>query len=169
MTASFHSAQANGTQDSGTGIRKKTDEGIVDFTSLDAWKAAHDLTLKIYRWTASFPDTERYGLVSQMRRAAVSIESNLAEGFGRFHPDDKKKFYIMARASCTELQCQIMISRDLLLLASENAKEGLALSKKVQQMINGLIRSMRNIKANPHPASPIPNPESRIPNPDVFI
>ncbi|MFA7682312.1 MAG: four helix bundle protein [Candidatus Peribacteraceae bacterium] len=145
-------AQQKGIRDQVSGTR----ETVKQFTDLDAWKLAHELSLNIYRWTQKYPDNEKYGLVSQMRRAAVSISSNIAEGFGRYSAADKKMFYIIARASCYELESQILISRDLNFLAVDKATEELALCQHVQRAINGLIGSMKQ-RISPIPRSPIPD------------
>ncbi|MDP7247515.1 MAG: four helix bundle protein [Candidatus Peribacteraceae bacterium] len=146
-------AQANGTRELGSGNRV-----INHFTDLDAWKLAHELFLKIYKWTNEFPDSEKFGLVSQMRRSAISITSNIAEGFGRYQAADKKHFYIMARSSATELESQILVSRDLEFLFKEKADEGQKLCITVQKATNGLIKGMKN-RLNPTPSSPIPIPQ----------
>ncbi len=86
---------------------------IQRFTDLKAWQEAHALVLGVYQATKKYPDDERFGLVIQCWRAAVSISSNIAEGFGRFSSKDKHHFYSMAKTSLAELQNQFMISRDL--------------------------------------------------------
>ena len=114
--------------------------------------------MKIYKWTNDYPDSEKFGLVSQMRRSAISITSNIAEGFGRFQAADKKHFYIMARSSATELESQILVSMDLEFLSKEKSEEGRMLCKSAQKAINGLIKGMKN-RLNPVPRSHIPNPQ----------
>ena len=84
-----------------------------DFRKLDVWLKAHQLTVLLYRETASFPQSELYGLVVQIRRAAVSIEANLAEGCGRTGDIDKRRFVYIASGSASELECLLQISRDL--------------------------------------------------------
>ncbi|MFH1565125.1 MAG: four helix bundle protein, partial [bacterium] len=80
---------------------------IKSFTGLFAWQEGHKLVLMIYNTTEQFPDKERFGLISQTRRAAVSITSNIAEGFSRKTNKDKVQFYAMAQGSLTELQNQL--------------------------------------------------------------
>lgn len=70
---------------------------IKDFTDLNAWKEGHKFVLGIYELTNNFPKDERFGLISQLRRAAVSITSNIAEGFSRYYFKDKVRFYYIAR------------------------------------------------------------------------
>lgn len=114
---------------------------INNFTDLRVWQEAHKLVLIIYKTTENFPSHELYGLVSQMRRAAVSITSNIAEGFSRATLKDKLKFYVMAHGSLTEIENQLMIARDLKYL------ENLDYEKTVEQLVythkilNSFIRS----------------------------
>jgi four helix bundle protein len=86
---------------------------IKNFSDLITYKEAHKLVLMIYQVTKEFPKEERYGLIDQMRRAAVSITSNIAEGFSRNTTKDKYQFYTMALGSLLELRSQLLISKDL--------------------------------------------------------
>lgn len=86
---------------------------ISSFTDLIAWKEGHILALLTYKETEAFPQKEAFGLTSQMRRAAVSITSNIAEGFSRNTDKDKYQFYSIAKGSLTELQNQLLIARDV--------------------------------------------------------
>lgn len=86
---------------------------INSFTDLEIWKKSHALTLMIYKLVAQFPKDERYALSDQIRRAVVSIESNIAEGFSRYGKLEKRQFYSIARGSLTEVQCQSLIAKDL--------------------------------------------------------
>ena len=119
-------------------------EKIVYFTDLNAWKEAHKLVLSIYQLTKSFPKEELFALTSQMRRAAVSITSNIAEGFSRKSYKEKVNFYSMAQGSLTELQSQLLISRDIGYISPEEYNEILALSIVVHKLLSGLIKSSRN-------------------------
>ena len=124
--------------------RKANRGNAMHFTDLDVWQVAHSLTLNIYKWTKDFPNEEKFGLVSQMRRAAVSIESNIAEGFGRLHKKEKQQFYYTSRGSCFELETQILICKDTNLISSEQADEGKNLCERVRQMLNAMIRSNKS-------------------------
>ena len=84
-----------------------------DFTDLRVWRAAHQLVLLTYKNTKRFPKEELFALVSQMRRASVSVTSNIAEGFGRHTSKDKDHFYVMASGSLLELKNQYIIAKDL--------------------------------------------------------
>lgn len=84
-----------------------------DFTDLEVWKTAHGIALSIYKTTRGFPADEKFGLVSQMRRAAVSIPSNIAEGFARRGKKEKINFYAIALGSLQELKYHLILSKDL--------------------------------------------------------
>ncbi len=96
---------------------------VLKFTDLKVWQAGHKLVVFVYQKTEKFPKTDTFGLSSQMQRSAVSVTSNIAEGFGRQAKNDKKHFYIMARASLTELQNQLLIARDTTKLKITNTRK----------------------------------------------
>jgi four helix bundle protein len=113
---------------------------IKSFTDLNAYKEAHKLVLMIYQVTKEFPKEERYGLIDQMRRAAVSITSNIAEGFSRNTIKDKYQFYTLAQSSLIELQSQLLISRDLKYLTKKDFTDVANQTIIVNKLINGLKR-----------------------------
>jgi four helix bundle protein len=117
-------------------------KSIKNFTDLEAWQEAYDLTIKIYRLSKDFPKEEIFGIVSQLRRASVSVSSNIAEGFGRYHYKDKIKFYYQARGSATEVQNLIMICLELGYIDKENHDKSIEQLIKIQKLINGLIKSL---------------------------
>lgn len=86
---------------------------VQNFQGLEVWQRAHQLVLKVYQVTKGFPDDEKYGLVSQMRRAGVSIPANIAEGFKRRGQSDKIRFYNISEASLEELKYYFILSQDL--------------------------------------------------------
>jgi four helix bundle protein len=86
---------------------------IKSFRDLDVWKLGMEIVGDVYEVTKSFPKEEVYGLISQMRRAAVSIASNIAEGFNRYHNKEYKQFLYIALGSCAELETQIEVSMSL--------------------------------------------------------
>jgi four helix bundle protein len=86
---------------------------IKSFTDLNAWQEGHKLMILVYKITAKFPKKETYSLVDQMRRSAVSVTSNIAEGFGRQSYKDRLKFYYQAQGSLTELKNQILVVKDI--------------------------------------------------------
>ncbi len=104
------------------------------------WKKAHELALRTYQLTAGFPDEERYGLVSQMRRAAVSVPANVAEGFRKRSSPDKLNFYNIAQGSLEELRYYVILSRDLGYLA--HAAEMLAAADEAGRMLHGLMKAI---------------------------
>jgi four helix bundle protein len=83
---------------------------IKNFRDLDVWKLGMEIVVDFYKYTKSFPKEEVYGLVSQMRRAALSIASNIAEGFNRYHNKEYRQFLYVALGSCAELETQIEVS-----------------------------------------------------------
>jgi len=86
---------------------------IKNFRDLDVWRLGKQIVLDVYRLTEQFPSSETYGLVGQMRRAAVSIPSNIAEGFNRHHNREERQFLYTAPGSCAELETQLEISAEL--------------------------------------------------------
>jgi len=120
---------------------------ISSFTDLTSWQEAHRLVLMIYKETAKFPKEEMFGLVSQMRRASVSITSNIAEGFSRQYYSEKAQFYCMAQGSNTELQNQLMVARDVGFM--EQAKYQIIFNQSVvtYRLLGGLIGKTKKINA----------------------
>ena len=94
-------------------------ETIREFTDLNAWQKAHKVVLLTYRATKYFPKDEMFDLTNQMRRASISAESNIAEGFGRNTQKDKQHFFGIAKGSLLELQSQSITARDLEYLTEE--------------------------------------------------
>jgi four helix bundle protein len=90
-----------------------------DFKQLDVWRKAYQLTLSVYEVTRSFPKEEVYGLTSQIRRAAISIPSNIAEGCVRDSSAELARFLRIAMGSACELEFQLMLSHDLEMMESE--------------------------------------------------
>lgn len=113
---------------------------IRTFKDLNAWKEAHQLVLAVYRLTKGFPKEELFGIVNQMRRAVVSITSNIAEGFSRTSFKEKVQFYAIAQGSLTELESQVLVARDLKYM---QAAESAFLEAKilvVHKILNGLLK-----------------------------
>jgi four helix bundle protein len=115
---------------------------IKSFTDLDAWKNAHKLVLEIYKVTKNFPKEEIYGLTNQIRRCAISISSNISEGFSRRTNKDKIQFYYIAKGSLAEMQNQLLVGRDLRLVNEQSFQDLASLTVIVHKLINGLIRSL---------------------------
>ena len=117
---------------------------IKSFYHLDSWQKSHELVLDIYKKTDDFPKKEQYSLADQLRRAAVSITSNVAEGSSRYGYADKIRFYYMARGSISEVQNQLIIAKDLKYIEKKDF-EGLFIQTiEANKLINGLIRSCKN-------------------------
>ena len=116
---------------------------LLTFTDLEAWKQGHGLALLVYKLTGTFPREEIFTLVSQMRRSAVSVTSNLAEGFNRESAKEKRHFYSFARGSVSELQSQLYIAKDVGYCPESDFIAAFDLSVAVHKMINGLIRASR--------------------------
>ena len=117
---------------------------VAKFTDLVVWQEAHKLVLKVYELTQDYPDTEKYGLVSQMRRAAISIPANIAEGFKRHGLQDKIRFYNIAEGSLEELKYFFILSEDLGYIPSN--KEEISQSETVGKLLHGLIKSTQHRK-----------------------
>jgi four helix bundle protein len=122
------------------GIRK---EKIEKFQDLDVWKEGHKLVIEIYRISKSFPKEEIFGLTSQIRRAVISITSNIAEGFGRQSYKDKSNFYQMAFGSIIEVRNQILIARDVGYVNNADFELIDNQTVKVEKICRGLIKKSR--------------------------
>lgn len=114
-----------------------------DFKRLEVWQVAHDLTLSIYSATSIFPKHELFGLTSQLRRASVSIGSNIAEGCGRGGEVDFNRFLQMAGGSCKEVEYQLLLAKDLHYLPDELYA---SLDRQVQSIRRMLVSLTRTIK-----------------------
>lgn len=117
---------------------------IRNFRDLDVWKLGKDIVLDVYRATADFPKDEMYGLVVQMRRASVSIPSNVAEGFNRLHNKEYRQFLYVALGSCAELETQVEIAMDLRYLGSEDRNRVLEKLDHETRMLRNLIKKLQS-------------------------
>jgi four helix bundle protein len=120
---------------------------IQSFTDLNAWKESHRFVLLVYRKTESFPKEEIFGITNQIRRAAVSIVSNIAEGFGRKSYKEKTQFYSIAQGSNLEIQSQMLVARDLQFLKEKDFQEIADQSIAVGKLLSGLIRATKDRSA----------------------
>lgn len=109
------------------------------------WEKAFALLLKIYEVTKTFPTEEKYGLVSDMRRAAHSVTNNISEGFGRYERLDKTRFYKISRGSCYELINQSLTSQALGFLSGHDKNE---LIKGYRDVISGLDSMIKSIETS---------------------
>jgi four helix bundle protein len=112
-----------------------------------------DLVVSIYQETQGFPKEERYGLTSQMRRASVSIPSNIAEGKGRSTDRDRALFFCHARGSLLELETQILIAERLRYLTPQSAESLISNSSELGRMLNSLIQSIRSPENTKRPVA----------------
>jgi len=110
------------------------------FEDLVVWQKSHQLALRVYRLTASFPNTETYGLVSQMRRAAVSVAANIAEGFKRRGRNDKARVLNVAQGSLEELRYYFILARDLAYVRREEHSDDV---EEVARMLGAYVQSLR--------------------------
>jgi len=121
------------------------------FRNLEVWQRAIEWTLAVYKLAAAFPDSERFGLTSQLRRAAVSVASNIAEGYGRSTRGEYVLFLGHARGSISEVETQIVIAKALEFGSKEDLRNAESLCNQVGRMLRGLMKSLR-------PSSLVPSP-----------
>ncbi len=118
------------------------------YKQLLVWQKAKSFAVQIYRATETFPGRERYGLTTQIRRAAVSVSSNIAEGQGRLTKGEFRQFLGQARGSVLELATQLAISHDLGYLIAADFTQFEAQCDEILRMLNGLIASLQATPAN---------------------
>lgn len=129
------------------------------FRELNVWQDAMQLAKMVYGITALFPRDERFGLASQMQRAAVSIPSNIAEGNARQGRRDYARFIAIASGSVAELQTQLLLAQDLEFVGATAAAPVLELCERVSKMLYRLQQSLMRGNCD---RSPVPGPSSRI-------
>ena len=115
---------------------------IKSFRDLDVWKLGKKIVVNVYQVTKEFPKDELYGLVGQMRRAGLSIPSNVAEGFNRIHNREYRQFLYIALGSCAELETQIEIALELGYLSQINHDELLEDMDHESKMLRNLIKRL---------------------------
>jgi four helix bundle protein len=123
------------------------------YRELKVWQNSIDLAKKIYRLTSSFPASEIYGLVSQLRRASVSIPSNIAEGWGRRSRKEYARFILMAAGSNDELQTQLVIAERLAFGDRQLRDEAAALSDQIGRMLQGLHKFLQRPRCASTPST----------------
>jgi four helix bundle protein len=114
-----------------------------DYKNLEVWKKSRALTAEVYRVTERFPRSEMFGITSQMRRAALSIGLNVAEGNGRWTTRDQGSFIVTARASAQELEAVLCVSEDLRLITPETSDHLREKTNEIGRMLNGLLKYYR--------------------------
>ena len=116
---------------------------IKSFTDLNAWKENHKLAILIYEATKKFPREELYSLVSQIRRATISVTSNIAEGFGRQTFKEKIHFYYQAQGSLVELKNQLILARDIGYIDAKKYNKLLEQANIAHRLLQGLIKKSK--------------------------
>jgi four helix bundle protein len=116
---------------------------VKNFKELRVWRKAHEMTLAVYEITRGFPREELYGLTSQMRRAAASIDANIAEGSGRRSDGEICRFLQIARGSASEVEYHLLLARDLHLLGEDAFLELSHQADEVQGMLTALMQRFR--------------------------
>lgn len=123
-----------------------------DFRELEVGHVAHAFTLDLYGITASFPKPELYGLVSQLRRAAVSIEANIAEGCGKKSSADLGRFLQIAFGSANEIDCELLIARDLSFLSEEKYRKLVRQLESIKRMLGAFLSTIEEKRKTFEPA-----------------
>ncbi len=113
------------------------------FSRLDVWQKAHTMVLEVYQLTSSFPDAERYGIVSQLRRAAFSVPANIAEGQRRNSPKDFAHFLDVALGSLAEVQYFALLSRDLQYMTDESYAQLSLQMDEIERMLTAFVATLR--------------------------
>ncbi len=116
---------------------------INKFSELKVWQKGHEYVLAVYRASEDFPRSEQFGLQSQLRRSAVSFTSNIVEGSDRGSNKEFIQFLIIARASLSESQNQLLIARDLGFITSESFNKLADKSVEAHKMVNGLVKTLK--------------------------
>ncbi len=115
---------------------------VQHYRQLHVWQKAMDLVVQCYERTRGFPAEERYGLVSQIRRASVSVAANIAEGQGRNHVKEFIQFIGLAKGSLCELETELLVSERVGFLTAQQSEESLACCAEVGRMLSGLKRAL---------------------------
>jgi four helix bundle protein len=126
---------------------------IASYRDLDVWQQARVLVKIIYQLTRSFPKDEQFGLISQLRRAVVSVPSNIAEGCGRNHFKDSTRFFFMARGSLYEVETQLIVSSDLGFLPEQEMETALSQITRCKKLLNGFINYFQKQTNNDQPTT----------------
>lgn len=122
---------------------------LKNYKELKVWQTSYQLCLTIYKTTKKFPQNERYGLLSQMRRASLSIPSNIAEGYGRKTTQDYIKYLYIAYGSTCELETQLLLSGDLGYIDKKKLVTSQNSIGEVERMLKALIKSLENKPSDP--------------------
>jgi four helix bundle protein len=118
------------------------EEKIKSFKGLRVWQLGIEIVKEIYRLTENFPKKEVYGLTSEIRRSVISIPSNIAEGFRRYHNKEYRQFLFVALGSCAELETQIIIAKELSYINEDDKVKVLEKNDHLSRMISNLIKKI---------------------------
>ena len=118
------------------------DKKIKTYRDLNIWSLGIDLVKDIYRLTENFPKQEMYGIVSQMRWSAISIPSNVAEGFKRYHNNEYRQFLYITLGSCAELETQVTIAKELKYIQADKETTLLEKLDHIGRMITSLLKKL---------------------------
>jgi four helix bundle protein len=124
-----------------------------DYRDLIVWQKAIDLTMCVYQLTRSFPKDEIHGLASQMRRAAVSVASNIAEGRGRLNVGEFRQFLGVSQGSIYELQTQLLVARKLGMGSDDSLNETESLSNEISKMLGAFIQALSRKAGSKQPVA----------------
>lgn len=113
---------------------------IKSFKDLKIWQLGMDIVADVYELTKQFPSEEMYGLTNQVRRAAVSIPANIAEGFRRYHPKEHKQFLAIARGSAAELETELLIARRLGYISEDGLEMLSSKLESLGRMVTAILR-----------------------------
>lgn len=125
-------------------MNARPEQRVQSYQDLEVWQAGMDLVVLVYRVSANLPPDERFGLTSQVRRSAVSVPANIAEGYGRQSTKDFVRFLRMAQGSLKEAETHLLAAVRLDMLTDAETKVALQLSDRLGRMIRGLIRSIED-------------------------
>ena len=128
------------------------------YRELEVWQKGIEMVEAVYRLSKTFPNEERFGLTSQMQRAAVSVPANIAEGYGRMSRPDYLHHLAIARGSLMELETHLTIAVRLDFAQRDQALPVWDLSQQVGRLLHGLIQSLRRGNSTPKPRPPNPKP-----------
>jgi four helix bundle protein len=137
--------------------------GMLVFERLDAWQRCHELTLAVYATTRDWPDTERFGLISQVRRAAVSVEANIAEGAAKRGPAEFRRYLDISLGSLAEVTCLLRIAHDLGFLPDDGRQRINEVRERACQVTWRLYQSMsRKSKLSYELQPAVPSPRRPV-------
>jgi four helix bundle protein len=120
-----------------------------DFRKLEVWQKSQQLVVSIYRITSGFPAAERYGLSAQMRRAAVSVSANLAEGCGRMGDAELRRYVRISLGSLSEVECELLLAENLQFTTKQLSEELLLTIGSIRGMLQTLHRKLPASRSNP--------------------